>query len=218
MPRQDRAHEPPDEGAHDFCQFPRKTLRAGTVWYRQHADKPRNADRGAWYFASHDVLVDGGGRFDLTSPDGTCYLASTELGAVNECIGPEYVARGWVDADLIAGRVLSTLELPVQTKAADVTAERATKFRVTNEVATTDRYDITQTWAQVLHDSGYGGIHSTLRFTPGAARGLALFGAAGTPTLAGDPAPTPVREFVERLRIEVIDPPALSAVRVVTPN
>lgn len=219
MARQDRALELPDRSAHDFSQFPRKTLRAGTTWYRQHTDLPENADRGVWYFASHDSGVVGGGRFDLTDPHGTCYLASTELGAVNECLGPEYARRGWVDADVVAKRVLSRVNLPAETKGADVTSVRAATFRVTNEVATTDRYDITQAWAQLLHDSGYGGIYSTLRFTPGAARGLALFGTAGVPTLmpAGDPTPTSVREYVAGCGIEVIDPPALSEVRVVTP-
>jgi hypothetical protein len=208
----------PDETGLDFTRFPRKTVRAGSEWYRQHQDRP-TPDRGAWYFASLPPGDEGGGRFDLPDPDGTCYLATTEVGAVNELVGPDCADRGWVDADLVAGRVLSRLRLSGDVKAADTTSTRATQFRATNELPTTERYDLTQAWADTLHRAGFGGVYSGLRFTPGPTRGLALFGAAGTPDPAplGDADPRPVREIVEGLGIDVVDPPAFSAINVVSP-
>lgn len=219
MPRREQALHAPDLSANDFTTFPRKTHRAGSTWYRQHNDRPADTDRGAWYFAYHAPGGVGEGRFDLTEPDGTCYLATTRAGAANECIGPEYADRGWVDADLVNGRVLSTLPLPHDVRAADMTSPRATPFRVTNEVHSTSDYATTQAWAQTLREAGYGGVHYQLRFSPGPARGLAIFGTGGAPTPkpAGDPDPVDLREFVEDLDIEVIDPPPFSAVRIVAP-
>ena len=123
MSRRDQALRPPDTSAHALTKFPRKTHRAGTAWFRQHNDRPADTDRGAWYFASHAPGVVGEGRFDLIDPDGSCYLATTKRGAANECIGPEYFDRGWVDANLVAGRVLSELPLSHDVKAANMTSE-----------------------------------------------------------------------------------------------
>lgn len=208
----------PDEAAFDFKRFPRKTLRAGSEWFRQHQERP-TADRGAWYFAPYPPGDEGGGRFDLPHPDGTCYLASTELGAVNELVGPECADRGWVDGDLVAGRVVSRLRLPDDVKAADTTSARAAQFRATNELPATERYDITQAWADTLHRAGFGGVYALLRFTSGPTRGMALFGPAGTPNPAmpGDPAPVPVRQVLERLGIEVVEPPSFGSITIISP-
>lgn len=219
MGRREQALRAPDEKAHDFKRFPKKTHRAGTILWRQHNDRPGEADRGAWYFASHADGDVGEGRFDLTVPDGTCYLATTARGAVNECIGPEYFNRGWVDADLVNGRILSALPLPTDVSSANMTSARAADFRVTNEVHSTGDYATTQAWAQMLRAAGHGGVHYELRFSTGTARGLALFGTAGAPTPkpAGDADPADLRTVVEGFGIEVIDPPAVSSVRIVTP-
>ena len=216
--RRSQALRAPDETAFDFGAFPRRAVRAGTRWFRQHRDRG-GADRGAWFFAGHPAGVEGLGRFDLLTPRGTCYLASTERGAVNELIGPEAAGRGWVDADLVAGHVVSTLRLPVEVRTANVAAERAAQFRVTRELVTTGDYGLTQKWAEVLHAAGFGGVMSELRFTPGTTRGLALFGDEGRPhpSLPGDPDPRPVRPLVEGYGIDVVDPPALASVIVVTP-
>lgn len=208
----------PDEAGLDFKRFPRKTLRADSEWFRQHQERA-TPDGGAWYFASYPPGDEGGGRFDLPQPDGTCYLASTELGAVNELVGPDCADRGWVDGDLVAGRVMSRLRLPDDVKAADTTSARAAQFRATNELPATESYEITQAWADTLHRAGFGGLYALLRFTPGPTRGMALFGPAGTPNLAmpGDPAPVPVRHVLEGLGIEVVDPPSYGAITIVSP-
>ncbi|MFN8193781.1 MAG: RES domain-containing protein [Nocardioidaceae bacterium] len=218
MARRERALQPPAATGERLDGFPRRTLRAGTTWFRQHHDRP-GGDRGAWFFASHALGEDGGGRFDLAVPRGTCYLSSTERGALNELVGPECAVRGWVDADLLAGRVVSRLSLPVDVVAANTTSSRAADFRVTTEIATTERYDITQAWAEALLGAGFGGVVALLRFTPGAARMLALFGGAGAPDPGwpGDPDAAPARALAEGWGIEVVDPPALADVVIVAP-
>lgn len=218
MSRDSLALRAPDETGLDFNRFPRKTLRTGCEWFRQHKERP-TPDRGAWYFASYRPGGEGDGRFDLPDPYGTCYLASTELGAVNELVGPDCADRGWVDSDLVAGRVTSRLRLPEDVKAADITSARAAKFRATNELPATERYDITQAWADTLHRAGFGGMYTVLRFTPGQTRGLALFGAAGASdeAMLGDPFPVPVRQAVEGLGIEVVDPPGYGQVTIRSP-
>lgn len=200
----------------DLAGFPSRSFDRGSWWYRQHEDRAA-ADRGVWYFSSRP---DGGvsdGRFDLLFPLGTCYLSSTVRGAINERIGLEYTARGWVDADLVAGRVVSRLALPNDAKAADTTAEEATRFRATNEIATTDDYEVTQAWADALAGSGFDGVFTLLRFTPGDTRGLAVFGGAGVPgpTPAGDRDAMTVRAIVEAYGIEVIEAPSSHEVTIV---
>lgn len=217
MARRDRALQAPTEEV-GLEAFPRRTLRAGSAWFRQHRDRP-GPDRGAWFFASRPVGEEGGGRFDLATPEGTCYLASTQRAAVNELVGPECAVRGWVDADLLAGRVVSRLSLPADVVAANTTAARAADLRVTNEIATTERYDITQAWAEALRAAGFGGILALLRFTPGPARMLAVFGPEGRPEPGrrGDPRPHAVRALVEGWGIEVVEPPAYGDVVIVAP-
>jgi hypothetical protein len=217
--RSDPALQAPDESKYDFDKFPCKTLRAGSVWFRQH-NKRSGPDHGAWYFTPRIAGTDSKGRFDLPEPDGTCYLASSELGAVNELVGPDHTRRGWVDADLVDGRVLSRLVLPDDVKSADTTSPRASTFRLSTELATIDDYDLTQAWADTVHRHGFGGVYVTLRFTPGRARALALFGPEGAPSSLppGDPSPVSVRGFVQEWGTEVVDRPVLAAVRVVLPT
>jgi hypothetical protein len=218
MARNTLALRRPDEAELDFTRFPRRTFRVASEWFRQHHDRA-SADRGAWYFASYPVGGEGSGRFDLVEPNGTCYLASTDQGALNELVGPDCARRGWVDADLVAGRVLSRLPLPQEVMSADTTSTRAGQFRLTNELPVTERYDLTQAWAAAFHRRGFGGVHHVLRFTPGYTRGLSLFGAQGAPDPPppGDPDPTPAREAAINYGIEVVDPPSYSAVTIVMP-
>jgi len=216
--RRAQALRPPDEAAFDFSRFPRRSLRASTHWYRQHRAR-EGKDHGAWYFSSHAAGEEGDGRFDLAVPDGTCYLSSTARGAINELIGPDAAERGWVNSELVAGRVVSRLPLPRDVRVANVSAERAADFRITRELVTTVDYGLTQQWAAGLAAAGFGGILADLRFTPGTPKGLALFGSAGVPEppWQGDPDARPVRPLVESYGIEVVDPPSFSTVSLAKP-
>lgn len=219
MSRSRPALRPPNETAHDFTKFPRKTHRADTTWYHQHNDRPADADRGAWYFASHTVGDVSEGRFDLDEPGGTCYLANSERGAMFECIGPEYADRGWVDAGLVEGvschlcRFRTTSKQPMRPRPGPAISESRTNS--TLGMTTRPR----RRGHRCCTMPGSGGLHYELRFSPGSARGLALFGPAGAPNPkpAGDPDPVNLREFVERLGVEVIEPPTMTAVRIILP-
>lgn len=217
--RQKTALRPPATSELDFTKFPPARVRAGVYWWRQHRDRPGAADRGAWFFASYDPGSLGAGRFDLLKPQGSCYLAKTAHGAMNECLGPDVAERGWVDADLLEGRVMSRLPLPEPVLAANLTSARATRFRVTSEINTVDDYALTQQWATALAAVGFTAIRYWLRFSTDATHGLALFSEAGAPETPppGDPAPRPLRELVAEAGIEVEEPPSFDAVRITTP-
>ncbi len=218
MPRQTQALRPPDGEVANYRNFPRRTFRAGARWYRQHVDRP-SADRGVWWYSSYLPGSEGLGRFDLVHPEGTCYLANTDGGAINELVGPETARRGWVDADLLSGRVVSTVALPHEVRAADATSARAALFRMTNELASTEDYSLSQSWAAMLRAAGFGAVLAPLRFTPGRARNLALFGAAGSPAPLppGDRSPAPARQVAERHGIVVVDPPHSTDVVMASP-
>lgn len=68
-----------------------------------------------WFFAS-----DGHGRFNLSEPMGTCYLASSDDVAARESIGPDSARSGVVAATFLSGRVVSSLTLPETIVAAHV--------------------------------------------------------------------------------------------------
>lgn len=181
----------PDPGA-DLRRFPRRTLRAGTVLHRAARHAP-------WWFCS-----DGQCRFDLIAPDGTCYLAHDEVGALLELVGPE-LAGGAVSEEFLAERRLYALTLDADVVVADTTSRRAAGFGVTNELATMADYHVPQAWAKALHQHHFAGVAYRLRFDPGAAvGGIARFGAGGQHDVAPDGhagPPRPIDKVVrERLQ------------------
>lgn len=180
---------PPDPDA-DLRRFPRRTLRTGTVLHRVAKHAP-------WWFCS-----DRRCRFDLDAPDGTCYLAHDETGALLELIGPE-LAGGVVSEEFLAARRIHRLTSDADVVLADTASRRAAGFGVTNELSTMVDYAIPQAWAGALHAHHYGGIAYKLRFDPGvSAGGVALFGTRGQHDRPADVG-TPIDEAVlERLRTE----------------
>jgi len=124
--------------------FPQHRYPAGSRLFRSHA-----AVNGPWWYAS-----DGGGRFDLALPHGTCYLAEDPVITLLETWGgmqtiPSYLADT---------RAVSTLQLPAAHNLADLTDNRATGYGVTAEIATTPDYPLTQLWAAALHAAGMTGM------------------------------------------------------------
>jgi hypothetical protein len=218
--RRVQAMQRPDRTAR-HAHFPHHTCESGSTWYRNHTDRPGTPDRGVWWFSSSPETTArlGSGRFDLPDPFGTCYLADTANAAVNELIGPDVAARGWVEEPLVDGRVVSRIGLPQHVWAANVSVSKAARFRITAEFTATGDYDLTQDWARIFHRDGFGGIRYALRFTPGQCRGLAWFGPAGAPhpTWPGDPDPEPMRERLEEMDFEVVPIPTSSTVNIVDP-
>lgn len=180
----------------DLTGFPTAPV-TGQAWCRAHT-----VGRNPWWF-SHD----DSGRFDLTHPDGTCYLASSIETAVRERLGPTLGRANMISIDE-ADRMLVS-RLPAQGAAADTTDQQTTSFGVTRELSTITPYDLPRRWAAALHDTGHDGLVYWPRFSPGAShRALALFGAAGVDDTRGvDPAPIGGRSAAAHAEIVVVGVP-----------
>lgn len=212
----------PDTGKFVYANFPAKVLAKRPTWFRNHERRGDDSDFGVWYFTARTPEKDPEGRFDLSvyRDDvrlGTCYLASTDRGAVNEFLGPDYFERGWVDGPHLEGRVVSEVELPREVRVADATSPDAFTFLVNSELSDTSDYELTQAYANRFADEGFEGLLAGLRFSPGGTVALALFGSEGAPIPkpVGDPSPRLMRPLVEEWGIPIEDPPTYPAVDVV---
>jgi hypothetical protein len=143
-------------------------VHAGTVLFRVTRE-----GNGPWWFSS-----DGAGRFDLTEPRGTCYLADDPVVAVLESFGPLWPGLG-VSRAFVDRRRLWAIALPQHVDAADTTVRAARPFGVTAELATITPYDLAQRWAAAFAAAGLEGVRARARHDPGGGRSLAWFGAAG---------------------------------------
>lgn len=150
----------------DLRRFPRRTVRHTVELYRIH-----RAGFHPWWFAS-----EGNGRFDLSPPAGTCYLATSPLGAFVEVFRDfTFVA----EADVVA-RSLSRLHLPTDVVLADCTSARACPFGVTAAVHSTPDHDTTQAWAAAWQAAGFDGVRYYCGNDPSQFEvSVALFGEAG---------------------------------------
>ncbi len=130
-------------------------------------------NRSPWWFGSS-----GAGRFDLSEPDGTCYLAGDVVAALLEVIGPDREG-GFVTTEHFATRRLFELRVPETRHLADLASTRAAALGVTLEIHTTVPYDLPQQWAERLRAEGFDGLRYLLRHDPAGEDGFALFGPAG---------------------------------------
>lgn len=195
----------------DYRRFPYRTVKTGSRWYRQH-DKTL----GPWWFSSSMQ-----GRFDLPAPNATCYLASTRESATRERIGPDIAATGQVAISVLQDRVVSTLALPEDVRAANLDSDRAAgHYGVTAELAVMTPYEVTQAWALALHTASFGGVLGRLRFTLSRQYGLAFFGGAGPPRprWGTDSDPEPLVDVARRMGISIVRPPDDDQVTVVGPS
>jgi hypothetical protein len=133
----------------DLTHFPAFALRAGEILFRI-----RRADRSPWWFGST-----GAGRFDLSPPRGTCYLAEDPLGAFVEVFREAHL----VPEEAVRRRVQSHLGLPRPLRLADCAA-----------------LALTGAWAAAFATAGFDGIRYLLSHDPAQRLvGYALFGDAG---------------------------------------
>ena len=128
------------------------------------------AEHDPWWFSS-----DGSGRFDLAPPDGTCYLADTPLGALQDHFdGLEVILQDDLEARRISALGAGALRL------ADCTSPRARSFGVDLALSAGSDYERTQRFAAWFRDGGLHGVRYFLRNDPAATLiGVALFGSAG---------------------------------------
>lgn len=129
---------------------------------------------GPWWFGS--TLE---GRFDLPAPDGTCYLATDDLGAILEVLGPDLLPGSGAPSGLLMGRHLRQLRAPRRKRLADTLAEKAVVW-VTGELSTITPYRLPQAWARAFRRSDFEGIRYAARHrTARRPFVVALFGPAG---------------------------------------
>jgi hypothetical protein len=199
---------PPPADAAALAGFPRRTLTPKEDLYRVS-----RRGRSPWWFSSS-----GAGRFDLPPPDGTCYVATDELGALLEAVGPDRDG-GAVTTEFLAARRLWRLRAPAERSLGDLTARRAAGFGITAEIGTLVPYDLPRAWAARLHGAGWQGLAYWLRHDPARSEGVALFGAEGASESWPPGAERPLLpELLVRLRdecgIEVVEIPRADALRI----
>ena len=177
-PRQRVAQGPPVVPLHGF---PTRVVAQGQTLHRAHL-----ATRGPWWFGH-----DGGGRFDLAAPRGTCYLATDPVSALRERIGPVLGGAAAVPETLVADVVVSALPTPRAWALADLQVPAAGSYGVTRELETMVPYAVPQAWARAFDEVGHDGVAYGPRFTPGDSSATAVFGEAGPRDWPVDPAPVP---------------------------
>lgn len=130
-----------------------------------------------WYASVGAVEREGGGRFDLERPQGTCYLAESLDGALVEKL---LRARAKVVvAERLDELFHATVTVRTTPPMADLSAPQATGFGLNAEVHTTLDYRTPRRWARALRRAGWRGVRYLLRGDPTASPGRALFGRAG---------------------------------------
>ena len=185
--------------------FPAYVVDEVTDLFRAHA-----AALGPWWFSN-----DGGGRFDLPAPHGTCYTALDAASAVRERLGPVLGPSGRVPESALEEVVISRLRLPRGRELADLQSRRAAGFGVTRELESMVPYAVPQAWARAFAEAGLQGVRYGPRFTPGEAWSVALFGDAGAADWPVDPDPIPAVQVSADL--DVVSTPRLADLTVVRP-
>lgn len=224
-PRDQLALRGPADPADLRDGFPRAKSLAGT-WYRAHSSThPQMKDRGCWWFASYVPPATGGGRFDLPHPNGTCYFADDIEAAVRERLGEPWAAHRYLTPVALAGTTVSQVNVSGHVKPGEIadTDHKGAVGYITRELEAAAPYSLSQQHAAAFADAGFEGILYRPRFTPGAARALALFGAAGRPQPAQLATPvlgwkstlsSPLRRTATRRRAKIVsEPPQAPAPR-----
>jgi hypothetical protein len=165
------------------------------------------AGQGTWWFSS-----DGSGRFDLETPEGTCYLATDAYAAIREAtrLGP--VSTAWVQ-----DRELVQVSPPDRNaRLAATTRQAAGRYGVTTELATVVPYDLSRRWATAFRAARFDGIRHQLRHDQRTRpSGIALFGPAGAAAL-GDGVRSPLTTAeIETAGVGVWPPPHSTVLTVV---
>lgn len=168
------ATEPPTS----LDDLPRYQVRTGDTVHRViRARDDDGRPREPFFFSSAAAGAVGPGRFDLTAPDGSCYLSDRRAGAWLEV----FRGTGLVDRVDVERRRMVTAERSGPPLAlADLHAAGARAVGVTLDLVTGEEYALPQRWARALRAAGHPGLVAPVRHDPTArALGVVLFGAAG---------------------------------------
>lgn len=173
-------------------------------WYRSFA--PRGTD-GCWYYASLPSKQPPGGRFDLPTPQGTCYWGESVEAAFRERIRREGPDVNTIPEDLL-GFVITRRRIR-RDALVDLTHKDATKTTgITGDVVTGADYAAARALAEQWRGSGHDGVHYRSRFALNH-RAAALFGDQGEHAPAGD---------AELERISDVDAAAQLGITVLRPR
>lgn len=161
----------------DLAGFPATTLDAGATAFRifQARELRTGARRTPWFFSN--LASPRPGRFDVTAPNGSCYLSDRRHGAWLEV----FRGCGLVDrADVERRRLFTAVRTGPPVRLADLRSAGARRFGVTADLAAGDGYALPQTWAAAVLRAKFQGLAGTVRHDPThVARNLVLFGTAG---------------------------------------
>lgn len=192
--------------------MPRRTLAApGDLTGFPVTRSPRRlhrvcrAEKGTWWFSS-----DKSGRFDLRPPEGTCYFATDDHGAIREAsrLGP--VTPAWVST-----REVRVVPGPTRARLAATTREAAARFGITNELATMIPYSLPQQWAAAFRAAGFNGMRHVLRHDSRARPGgVSLFGRAGGTRRRNGVRKPLTAELTEVAGVRVLPPPDSAVLRI----
>ncbi|SEB92057.1 RES domain-containing protein [Paramicrobacterium humi] len=147
-------------------------------------------------YSSFGFYSSVGGRFDLSTPRGTLYLARSAHTAVMERVaapiaqgatgGPKrnrsLLREGKVGWEQARHILIWEIESREPVRLADLTTRRAADFGVTNELTSTSHYELARQWASAFERAGFGGILYNSRFVTSKAdvdSAVGIFGDAG---------------------------------------
>lgn len=142
--------------------------------------------RQPWWFSNRSDAGEDAGRFDLDGDRGTCYFATSAVGAILERVADPHVD----DPPLVSTRTLEGMtlwrgEAPLAPRLADVTI--ASVPELTGEISTVEEYTLPWAWADALDATDRDGILYRGRFAQEEC--IAVFGDAGARPLDQPPAP-----------------------------
>ena len=144
MRRQPSLTEPPDE----LTGFPTRRLTPRRTLWRIH-----RKENSPWWFCA-DLEC----RFDLSEPQGTCYVAEDQLGSFVEV----FTDVTLVAEEEVEQRSLSALHVPRTLRLANCTDPASRSFGCTGEIHTIVDYDLTQRWGRAFASAGFDGRSSRM--------------------------------------------------------
>jgi RES domain len=167
-----------------------------------------------WWFDNGD-----GGRFNLTGPRGTCYLAYDLVTTVREKGAHDLVEMRAIMKDFAERLVVSRLYVIDERNLANTAAGDAAKFKLTREISTHADYTTTRAWAVAFDQAGMAGILYQSRFTTGAtANAVAVFDTAGSHEWPTDPEPIAFEDACLEVGIPVLPIPPVGELDVIHPG
>lgn len=183
-------------GRHLLWRLPTVRLAGRTLWRCHRSHSPDGTKRPMWWFATSPPGPTGG-RFDLPSPNGSCYAATSLAAAVVEAFQEQWGTGSVIPTSALAGRVVASAAVPNGTvAAADLSHRRALAVGITGGLWSDRDRSLTKRWATELHGAGHQAIHHGVQHDPGGRlRAVTLFDIAGAHRPWGlqwpEPASTP---------------------------